>query len=152
MKYAPMVHEMFDTASDDLGIERATQPLVHEIVLPQGKPTGKCSLVDDEMNESISGELDVVDAAGRPYLGKHAAPTMSFAQRTEQTIKKAVELVYPRVEFIVGSAPARKSRISEIVDETKKTLANKGYATAWSGWSALEKSMDQAIVSILMEA
>src|SRR5208282_1413416 len=65
-----------------------------------------------ELRKDVLGE-DVDE------LPKAVAPTLTLAQRTAQTVQKAVAQIYPKVEFINANAPARKARIAGIIDKAK---------------------------------
>jgi hypothetical protein len=86
-------------------------------------------------------------------LPKAARPSLSLAHRTAQTVGKAVDIVIGKAARISASAPARKTRITEILDETKQRLEDRGYrAAAWDGWPGLQQHCDEAIISTLMAA
>jgi len=98
-----------------------------------------------ELRKDVLGE-DVDE------LPKAVAPTLTLAQRTAQTVQKAVAQIYPKVEFINANAPARKARIAGIIDKAKAALKAKGYATDGDGWKSLAKRADEYVVSVLLEA
>jgi hypothetical protein len=153
MKFNAMTTEIFGT-EDDLGVERAAQPVIREIVLPEGRPTGTdTSLADAEFIKTVSGVEDVVDDCGVPALMQKDAPPLTLAQRAAQAISKSVNAVFPKIEFITASAPARTAKIAEILDRAKAALTAKGYnPSGWDGWPTLAKHADEFVVSVLMEA
>jgi hypothetical protein len=145
-----MTQEIFGFESD-LGIEKDA-PTPREIVIPTGAPTGPPVEIENEFMKA-AGIDDVVDDCGFPMIMQKSAPALTFAQRAAQAIAKSVNAVFPRVEYIAGSASARQARIAEILDKARQSLRAKGYAPdGWDGWSALAKHADEFVISVLMEA
>jgi hypothetical protein len=98
----------------------------------------------DSLREAVLG--DDIDALPKP-----ARLTLSLAQRTTQLVSQTVDAVFHKVQHISASAPARKARIAEIIDETKQALEEKGFAVDdWDGWPVLRQHCDEIIISTLM--
>ena len=128
MKFNAITAEIFG-AEDDLGVERVMQQTVRDVVLPDGPPSGTDThLADAEFVKFVSGADDVVDDCGFPVLMQKSARTLTLPQRAAQAISESVNAVFPRVEYIAGSASARQARIAEILDKTRQSLRAKGYS------------------------
>jgi hypothetical protein len=135
-----------------LGID-VEEPLVKEIVIPIGPPSSRdTSLADAEFIKAVSGSDDITDACGFPALKQKGPPPQTLTQKAAQCISKSVNAVFPKVEFISASAPARKAKIAEILDQAKAALTTKGYSPdGWDGWPKLAKHADEYVISVLME-